>query len=123
MGFGGVGWMMQNNGFGPYASVGGAVVTGGLLWGIAFAFMSFMYGQQSNSLITTQNIIGHVCTVVIPINPGGIGKVQCNTPSGTTELLAISNEQEVIPSGSSVKIVAFGGDRYVVERYKLEVKN
>ncbi|MEK9137615.1 MAG: NfeD family protein [Bacteroidota bacterium] len=123
MGFGGVGWMMQNNGYGPYASVGAAVVAGASLWGLAFAFMTFMYGQQSNSLVTTQNLLGQVCSVVIPINPGGVGKIQCSTQSGTTELLAISDEREVIPSGTSVRIVSFGGDRYVVERFQKEVKS
>jgi hypothetical protein len=125
MGFGGAGWMMQNNAFGPYPSVGVAVAAGAALWGLAFAGMTFMYGQQSNSMVTTQNLIGQVCTVTIPINPGGTGKIQCSTHVGTTELLAISgeNEREVIASGTAVRIMAFGGDRYVVERFRKETRS
>jgi membrane protein implicated in regulation of membrane protease activity len=114
-GFGGVGTLTIASGWQMLPSSLAALLGGGALWGIAFAFMSMLHRQQGDSTVTMAKVVGSVGVVTVPISAEShLGKVQC--ASSPEELIVRCDQQ--VAAGARVVIVERAGGIYLVRKWE-----
>lgn len=111
-GFGGAGAVLKAQGSGTVASSLLALLVGCCLWLAAFGFMSLLHGQQADSTVTAEKLIGSLGVVTVPIPQNHVGKIQC---AGCSEELIVRCDVEV-GVGERVRIVENSGGVYIVRK-------
>jgi membrane protein implicated in regulation of membrane protease activity len=112
--------------FGGFGTIGvqagfGAVMSSlcGLLGGVVFAalvffFGKFLYGQQSTSSVSTEDLIGRTAQVIVNIKPDQLGQISCRIGDEKVEKLARALGGEEIKAGQLVRIESIGSDSVIV---------
>lgn len=71
-----------------------------------------------NGTLDLRNCLGETATVYVPVPPkgSGSGKIMMTVQGQLRELTAVSNDKELISTGSQVRVTDVTGDTVVVER-------
>ncbi len=116
VGFGGVGTLMQVNGYPVGMSTLGGVGIGVLCWCLAFGLMQMMRKQQGDSMVTSSRLLNTLGVVTIEIPSNSVGKIVCDVAGGTQEFVARSQSGQTLPAGTPVRVTADTGGVCLVER-------
>ncbi len=112
--FGGFGAIGVSLGWG---AAGGSLfgLLGGFIFGaIVFYFGKFLYGQQSSSSVSAEDLIGRTAQVVVNIKPDQLGQISCLVGEEKVEKLARTISGEEIKAGQLVRIDSIGSDSVIV---------
>lgn len=116
MGFGGAGSLATNYGVGSLGASLIGVATGvGLGLGM-YGFMRLLYGQQSTSIVRTEETLGRSGIVTTGIGVDSVGEVEVSMGDIRRIYMAQTNSGVTLPKGTQVKVVANSGSRLIVER-------
>ena len=92
-------------------------VAGGLVFGtIIYLFASFLYSQQASSDVRVGDLAGNTAQVSVTIPKAGVGQVRCRLGESVVDKIARSQDGELIPVNTVVKIEAVVGETVVVRR-------
>ena len=113
--FGATGLWLGSDGLSPLLSLPAALLAG-LTGTVGTAYLTRqLFRLESDGTIRTENAIGQSGTVYLPIpaRGGGHGVVQFTIQGRTVELRAVSENDDVIPTGTAVIAVAVMPDDVV----------
>lgn len=114
-GFGGVGYLVQHfTGKTLVASVSG-LASGVVLAMAGLAFIRMFFQQQASSLVSDQQIVGTIGSVITSIPEGGMGEVEFNAAGVHTTRAATSLGGRAISRGAPVKIIQTVGHLVIVQ--------
>ncbi|MFZ4508255.1 MAG: NfeD family protein [Fimbriimonas sp.] len=98
----------------PSLSLGLAIGTGLVAGILAVGVYGAMRNSASNSASDLRDLTGREVEVLVPIRPGGMGRVRCTAKGETLDFIAITEGSVTIEPGTSAVIVGTDGDRVVV---------
>ena len=112
--FGGFGALGVHYGLAP--------MTASLLWaasGIVFGgtmgmLARFLYNQQASSEVSSEDLVGQNCRVIIGIPANGVGQVRCRLGNELIDKIAQSRDGLAIPENASVRIETVLGETVIV---------
>ncbi len=112
--FGGIGAIGVRYGLGT-AGASGA----GFVGGMAFAYViyvvgKFLYGQQSTSSTTAQDVVGQTARVIVAIPAGGVGQIRCRIGEELVDKIARSRSGAAIAENASVRVEEVLGETVIV---------
>jgi membrane-bound ClpP family serine protease len=115
MGFGGVGGVSRfyDHSY-PSSCLFGfvaGIIVGGLMWGL----LEFFARQQTNSLIPTSSLVGHIGTVDVEVECDRPGSVSITVGEMANTYLARSANGTKIGKGKQVRVVSTSGSDLLVE--------
>ena len=112
--FGGIGAIGVRYGLSTVAA-SGAGVAGGLVFAyVIYAFAKFLYGQQSSSSTSAQDVVGQAARVTVAIPAGGVGQIRCRVGEELVDKIARSRSGEAVPENTSVRIEEILGETVIV---------
>lgn len=114
--FGGFGAVGTHYGLGTLGASGIGFGSGVFFAALIWAFATFLYGQQASSNVGTQEMIGKVARVVVPIPADGLGQVRLQLGEQLVDRIAQSNDGHAIPENCTVVIEEFVGETVTVAR-------
>ncbi|MEJ5260403.1 MAG: NfeD family protein [Anaerohalosphaeraceae bacterium] len=115
--FGITGWMIMRMGeFHPVIPIGISLLTGGLMLWLVKKLFQWAARLQSSGTLNLDNAVGQEGTVYLTIRPGKPGKVQLAVQERLTVLDAITEKQEELKTGQTVRVVKISAGRLVVEK-------
>lgn len=113
--FGGFGAIGVELGYGAAGSSLCGLLGGVIFGAIVFYFGKFLYGQQSSSSVSAENLIGRTAQVIVGIKPNQLGQISCRIGEERIEKLARSTSaEEEIKAGEIVLIESIGSDSVMV---------
>ena len=112
--FGGFGTIGVQMGFGAAASSLFGLLGGVIFGALVFFFGRFLYGQQSTSSVSTEDLIGRTAQVIVNIKPDQLGQISCRIGDERIEKLARTSGGEEIRAGQLVRIESIGSDSVIV---------
>lgn len=115
MGFGATGALARYSGCSYVTSCFYALCVGFVVGGIMWAIARFFAKAQSNSLFTTDKLIGQEGIVDISVNEGFPGEVSITYAGRFNTYTAYSKGKKSISKGSRVKVVSVSGSNLFVE--------
>jgi membrane-bound ClpP family serine protease len=116
MGFGGGGTIGAFYGLSTIGCSLAGLAVGVLMGALMYVVLRVMYSQQSNSLISSTNLVGENGVVTIPIGRNFPGEVQVTTGSRSSTWLAVSAPGETISKGQTVIVLEAHGSQLLVKR-------
>jgi len=85
-----------------------------ILGGVVYYFARLLYSQQSNSSVTSQDLLGRPAQVTVSIPKGGVGMVSCLVGEERVEKVARTIDGGAIAAGTTVMIDDLGSDCLLV---------
>ncbi|MDA2930633.1 hypothetical protein MYX84_11925 [Acidobacteria bacterium AH-259-O06] len=90
------------------------IVSGVILASITFGVVSWLYTQQSTTMVSPESLVGKKGTVSIGIPRAGIGQVVLNVVGARVTKSARSEDGEAIEPNSRVTVVSVEGSGVIV---------
>ena len=112
--FGCIGYLALTNGLTLLGATLSASASGFFLAGIVYYFARLLYNQQSNSSVTSQDLLGRPAQVTVSIPAGGVGMVSCLVGEERIEKVARTVDGGAIEAGTTVMIDELGSDCLLV---------
>jgi membrane protein implicated in regulation of membrane protease activity len=81
-----------------------------------FGVLRHLSSDDSGSVASSNDYVGKTAKVVVPVSPGGVGKVRLQLRGTTVDVLATSIEEESVGAREEVLIVEMDGTRAKVAR-------
>lgn len=118
-GFGGVGYIVQHYTGMTLVAAAAGTASGFLLALAGLAFIRLFFSQQVSSLVSHDQVIGSIGTVTtaIPAN-GQCGEIMLTVAGLQMGRIAMSADNNEIPSGAVARVTRVAGHAVVVERVK-----
>ena len=116
LGFGASGATVSYFGLQPFMAALPALAGGGIAWWFVYLGLKFLYSQQTNSAISSQQLSGSTARVIMAIPVGEIGKVYCTVGQEHLELIAKSVDGSAIDLNEEVLLVGQDGNTYLVQK-------
>lgn len=93
-----------------------SVIVGFLAMLISFSLFYFMQKMTNDGSISHRSAIGRTGTVYIPVpkKKSGIGKIIVKIQGGSNELVAMTDEEEDIPTNTLIKVVGMVDNRILI---------
>jgi membrane protein implicated in regulation of membrane protease activity len=110
--------MAQLRGAGAALSAAVGVAGGVMLAGMVYAFVRYLYRQQSSSLVTTDELIGRRADVIVGIPAAGVGQVRCQVGESLVEKIARTRDGSALPPGAPVRIEEAAGEAVIVSPWQ-----
>lgn len=115
--FGLVGWAVIRQGQYPaLVPIAAGTVAGLLTVWVMKKIFQFATALQSSGTMNLKNAIGQEGTVYLTIRPGQSGKVQVSVQDRLSVLEAVSDGNEEIKTGESIRVVRATAGKLVVEK-------
>jgi membrane protein implicated in regulation of membrane protease activity len=115
--FGITGWMVMRMGsFHPIIPIGISLLTGGLMIEVMKKLFQWAGHLQSSGTLNLENAVGLEGTVYLTIRPGKAGKVQLTVQGRLAVLDAVTEQQEELKTGQTVRVAGISAGRLVVEK-------
>lgn len=112
--FGCIGYLALTNGLALLGATLLASASGFFLAGIVYYFARLLYNQQSNSSVTSQDLLGRSAQVTVSIPANGVGMVSCLVGEERIEKIARTVDGRAIEAGTTVMIDELGSDCLLV---------
>ena len=112
--FGCIGYLALTNGLPLLGATLLAAASGFILGGVVFYFARLLFNQQSNSSVTSQDLLGRSAQVTVSIPAGGVGMVSCLVGEERVEKIARTVDGAAIEAGMTVMINELGSDCLLV---------
>jgi len=112
--FGCIGYLALTNGLTLLGATLSAAVSGFILGGVVYYFAKLLYSQQSNSSVTSQDLLGRSAQVTVSIPAGGVGMVSCRVGEERIEKIARTVDGGAVEAGTTVMIDELGSDCLLV---------
>ena len=93
------------------AGIGGGIILGFVM----YLTLKVIYGQQSNSLVRTEETLNQIGVVTLGIDPGALGKVEVSIGDIRRIYMARSLGNTSFVKGDRVKVVDCHGSQLVVD--------
>lgn len=122
--FGLGGLLLMDWGATPAVTIIGAVASGlGAMYGVHF-LMKQLWKLRHDGTARIEWTVGEAATVYVPIPPGrtGQGKVQIRTAEGIRECRAVTDADQTLPTGATVRVVGVVGESVVEVRLEQKVE-
>jgi membrane protein implicated in regulation of membrane protease activity len=89
----------------------------GVVLGVVMYLITAMfYGQQSNTVVRTEDVVGRIGVVTVAIDPGSVGKVEVVIGELRRDYLArAADRTRALARGQSIKVTARHGTEVIVE--------
>ena len=81
---------------------------------LIYLFASFLYSQQASSEVRVSDLAGNTAQVSVTIPKAGVGQVRCRLGESVVDKIARSQDGELIPVNTVVKIEAVVGETVLV---------
>lgn len=102
--------------FHPVIPIGISLLTGGLMLWLVKKLFQWAGRLQSSGTLNLENAMGQEGTVYLTIRPGKPGKVQLAVQERVTVWEAITEKQEELKTGQTVRVVKISAGCLVVEK-------
>lgn len=112
--FGCIGYLALTKGLPLLGATLLASASGLILGGVVYYFARLLYSQQSNSSVTSQDLLGRPARVTVSIPKGGVGMVSCLVGEERVEKIARTVDGGAIEAGTTVMIDELGSDCLLV---------
>lgn len=118
--FGWVGLILEKNNTGSFITIPVSIISGFIAMLIVALLFRWIIKLQSDGTQSIKNALGVSGTVYLKILPQrlGKGKVSLILQGSLTELDAVTDEENVIPYGSEIVVIAISGSNTVVVKRK-----
>jgi membrane protein implicated in regulation of membrane protease activity len=117
-GLGGLGAIAELRGADTAVSALVGLAGGFALAGTVYGFARYLYGQQSSSHVTADELIGRRAEVTVAITAGGLGQARCLVGETVVEKIARSRDGGSIPLNAAVRIEEITGEVIVVSPWE-----
>jgi len=115
--FGLVGWAVVRQGkYNALVPIAAGTVAGLLTVWVMKKIFQFAGSLQSSGTMNLQNAVGQEGTVYLTIRPGKSGKVQVTVQDRLSVLEAITEGNEEIKTGQTIRVVRVAAGKLVVEK-------
>jgi membrane protein implicated in regulation of membrane protease activity len=114
IGFGAVGVLAVNLGYGPVPACGFAILGGFVLAFLGALFFGAIYRQQGNTVASLDLLVGKPGRVITAIPSGGVGQIETLNQFGTTITVSAQSQDGAITLGSRVEIISVVANALIV---------
>lgn len=112
--FGGIGAIAVRYGLSTIGASAAGFVGGMGFAYLIYVFAKFLYGQQSNTSVSAQDVVGQSARVIIAIPAGGVGQIRCRVGEELIDKIARSRSGAAIPENASVRVEEVLGETVIV---------
>ena len=81
---------------------------------LIYIFAKFLYGQQSSSSTTVQDLVGQTARVIVAIPAGGVGQIRCRIGEELVDKIATARSGAAIPENAAVRVEEVLGETVIV---------
>jgi hypothetical protein len=115
VGFGAVGFLSTQMGYGMFTSVCGGITSGVAMVALGIWFFRLISQQESNTMTDPDALVGRGANVTTTIPANGFGEIMTVNEHGTQVSLYAQSEGGAVEKGRSVVILSVAGKNAIVQ--------